>query len=1337
MFRNLILSIALLAAFSFAEAQSWRESYSQSLQAFNQDDYDKAFGLAQQALRQYISEDGSLHKNYLSILRNVVNSAYASGNFTDGISFAQQEIKLRDEMLLPKDEVYATALFNLGSLYMTQENLVDAIKYLGECYKIVEQFYRPGDEAWLECKWKLAAAYYLSDDKRSALKHFEESFRFISKQTSISTDYISARVYYAQLQVETGKYTEALPVLIELDEIYRDNDLEDEAEYADILAMLAEAYHANKDYNKSDAYYAKAIPALAKTRGTNSKAYNNAQYRRAMNLNSMGKAQESAALIASLDTEGADAAILNNLAALSQMRRDFEKAELYFKRAMSASDKSSPASSKIWLESAENLALLFIELNRFKEAEDLLKESVQLSSQIYTQEHERYASSLLKQATLYRGTGRFNLADKNFEQAFTIFQNKDLTQTEQFASLLASGAVLFQFMGDYRKSEELFIQSMTLYESLGQKTSRDYTTLLNNFAVLEQLQGRYLNSRDLFLEVVELTNAQHGEESPLTASAIENLAQTQLSLGVFDKAEELLNRSLQIREKVYGKQHPVYAGNLLSIGKLKQQKGEFNEAEPIFINARNIIIQSQGQASADFAQANNALALFYQSLGNYAEAEPLFTQSKDIFLKLYGNKNRDYATSLANLATLYELTNRPQDAIRLLNESLAIDAELLGTNHPGYAVGLHNLASLNQKSGKYEEAKKLFEQALIIYEKAFGPNTLSYANTLTNLGVLYQDLKEFDKAEQALRRSVEIKKEKLGLRHPDYAYSIYSLASFYQFTNRRAEAAPLFDEVISNYLTQVAGLFPSMSEKEKSAFYAKIRPIIENYQDFAIEYYKESPNSRKEVLGKLYDLQLSTKALLLNASNKVRERIISGNDQQLKDDYQQWIQLKEQLVKYYNYSLDELTQESIDLRALEAKANSIEKQLSSRSTLFASEYEKVLPSWKEVKNKLNPDEVAVEIIRIRKKYIKDSIVYAALIIGPHTNDAPELIIYPYGNKLETRFYNYYRNSVRFNMHDTLSSDHYFVPIRPALKNASKIYISLDGIFNKININTLWDNATDMYAVEEFTIRLLSNTNELLKPIKTNPIKIAAIYGDPDFGSEQAVASARTQRLTRSRLFDSFSGHIEELPGTREETKRLNELLLKNSWNTNVFLREQASVANFKKMQSPRLLHIATHGFFMPDLDFEKDSNFGIHMQSDQANPLFRSGLLLAGSMKGMSGQTLKDEEDGILTAYEAMNLNLDETELIVLSACETGLGDIRNGEGVYGLQRAFIVAGAKNLIMSLWKVDDETTQQLMNTFYDKWIGGMEKSQAFREAQQEIKEKHPEPYFWGAFVMLGI
>ena len=206
----------------------------------------------------------------------------------------------------------------------------------------------------------------------------------------------------------------------------------------------------------------------------------------------------------------------------------------------------------------------------------------------------------------------------------------------------------------------------------------------------------------------------------------------------------------------------------------------------------------------------------------------------------------------------------------------------------------------------------------------------------------------------------------------------------------------------------------------------------------------------------------------------------------------------------------------------------------------------------------------------------------------------------------------------------------------------------------------------------------------------------------------------------------------------------------------IYTGDDALEDHLKESHKPNILHIATHGFFEKNVDVEKDDKFF-------QNPLLRSGLMLTGAGHSLnkkldedadadldeldddddlslaeddSGLDHESLEDGILTAYEAMSLNLDNTELVVLSACETGLGEIQNGEGVYGLQRAFKVAGARTIVMSLWNVNDQSTQLLMRNFYKHWLDTKDKHEAFRLAQEELRAEFPEPYFWGAFVIVG-
>ncbi|MBC7450134.1 MAG: CHAT domain-containing protein, partial [Cytophagales bacterium] len=242
--------------------------------------------------------------------------------------------------------------------------------------------------------------------------------------------------------------------------------------------------------------------------------------------------------------------------------------------------------------------------------------------------------------------------------------------------------------------------------------------------------------------------------------------------------------------------------------------------------------------------------------------------------------------------------------------------------------------------------------------------------------------------------------------------------------------------------------------------------------------------------------------------------------------------------------------------------------------------------------------------------------------------------------------------------------------------------------------------------------LLSNTKDVIK-LKTTVRKPVAL----------------TATLIGNPAFDS-SGSISSLPGTKFEIENIKIQLTAKGYKVTTYVQTEASEQNIRKIKSPKILHFATHGFFIKEADSD-NKTMGIESGRSALNPMLRSGLLVANAEAAIEGKS----EYGILTAYEVMNLNLDQTEIVIMSACETGLGDVKNGEGVYGLQRAFLVAGADVLIMSLWKVNDEATQKLMTSFYKNYLVLNDKQKAFKAAQNELKILYKFPYYWGAFVLV--
>jgi CHAT domain-containing protein len=390
-------------------------------------------------------------------------------------------------------------------------------------------------------------------------------------------------------------------------------------------------------------------------------------------------------------------------------------------------------------------------------------------------------------------------------------------------------------------------------------------------------------------------------------------------------------------------------------------------------------------------------------------------------------------------------------------------------------------------------------------------------------------------------------------------------------------------------------------------------------------------------------------------------------------------------------------------------------------------------SWKDVRKNLKSGEAAIEMCRFylfERAWI-DSLNYAALILKGGS-DRPEVVVFSDGRQMETRFLKYYKSTIRGRVNDTQSWKNYWLPLNRKLQGVQKIYLAPDGVYNEINLNTLTDS-TGQSLIDQVSVHIVTTTKEII-PLKTKRTssKKTVLVGRPSYrinGLDINGPKSRGETGTRtSRWLENAS--FADLPGTQREVEEI-AAIVKKSAPVEIYIGENAREEVIKKTTDAGVFHIATHGFFIAEQgnELEKYKKY----EDNFSNPLLRSGIVLAGVENIKSSE---EQEDGILTAMEVCNLRLENTDLVVMSACETGLGEVRYGEGVYGLQRAFRIAGAKAMIMSLWKVDDQATQEMMVRFYTHWTTAGDMRTAFELAQKEIREKYKYPFYWGAFVLLS-
>ncbi|MBX2896717.1 MAG: CHAT domain-containing protein [Cyclobacteriaceae bacterium] len=815
-----------------------------------------------------------------------------------------------------------------------------------------------------------------------------------------------------------------------------------------------------------------------------------------------------------------------------------------------------------------------------------------------------------------------------------------------------------------------------------------------------------------FMEVYNLT------QDISYIRCISNMGVMYLIQGRTLEADQYITYALTESERL-GKNSIAYAANLNSMAKLKQLLGHYNEAEQMFNESIASIAAKVGTNSLQHAIVLNNKAMLYQVMGRYPEAIELMRQAL-VALEasnkrtLQGKKSFDSRKFNSNLALLYQLSGNLAQAE---TEFLAIRKvfENRGQkNNPEYANLLNQLSLLYIQMNKIDQVEPLLLKAADVYKKKFTTENPSYAKVQTDLGTFYRLQNRMPEAETALTSSLAIRQRTLGENHPDYVKSMEAVGILYWKKGDLLRAYPFLQGACNKSLEFINHYFAPMSETEKTKYWDVLQPRFQRFYNFAIDAGTTMP----EVWIDVFNYQIATKALLLNSTNKIKKAILASGNEALIKDYVSWIGQKEALARYYSLSKSELKEQKIDLDALEKSANELERSLSQRSTDFARGYESEQISWTMIASRLGDTEAVLELIRVRTfdKDFTDHARYIALIAAKGISQ-PRMVLLENGNELESRYAKFYKNAVQQRVADPHSYTQYWERVDPLLAGKKKVYLSPDGVYNQININTL--KKTDgEYVLNRYDVVVIGNSKDIIAiSEKKKPVvnKNAFVLGFPDYG-----------------------GNAVALPGTKEEIDGINKILGASGYK--VVKREQrdASEASLKAVSAPTLMHIATHGYFLADADLKSGDVMGIDAENAKNNPLLRSGLILAGvQQQNNNSVDLQSNDNGVLTAYEAMNLSLEGTDLIILSACETGLGDVRAGEGVYGLQRAFLVAGANALIMSLWKVDDAATQQLMTNFYTNWSKTGNKQQAFKQAQLQLMTKYKEPYYWGAFVMMGM
>ena len=881
-----------------------------------------------------------------------------------------------------------------------------------------------------------------------------------------------------------------------------------------------------------------------------------------------------------------------------------------------------------------------------------------------------------------------------------------------------------------------------------------------------QKAGKYSEAIPLATQSLHLREKALGPEHPGTALSVNSLAGLYQDMGNYARAEPLYQRALKIYEKALGPEHPSTAAILNNLALLYRLMGDYAQAEPLYQRALKSKEKGLGPEHPDVARVLNNLAQLYRLIGDYAKAEPLYQRALKIKEKTLGPEHPSTALSLNNLADLYRYMGDYSKAEPLYQRALKIDEKALGPEHPDTATILNNLAELYFYMDDYAKAEPLYQRALKIDEKTLGPEHPITATILTNLAVLYDDRGDYAKAEPLFQRALKIGEKTLGAEHPDTATMLNDLAFLYDDMGDYAKAEPLYQRALkirekalgsdhpetATTLHNLAALYYYMGDsKEALRLAAQHRHIQENnlanILSFASEQQRLAFRKRKETqpydlpatvgdAPELAEIVLRQKGIVLDSLLEDRLVAEASGDPKQRENVERLRSAKQRLTQLQLEVPKDLSQQAQKQRALaKEKLSSEVEQLEgglARQIVGVGKARRALSvTVAQVQSALPHQATLIELLRYSHYLPKHKAErrYGAVVIG--TSREPNWI--PLGDAAEIeKNVGLYQKSVRGKTDETTLSSvlkalnsQVWAPIEKALPaGTTTVIVSPDAALNFLSFATLL-TPDDRFVSEKYSVRYVASGRDLLQKTKAPKNPQTAIYANPDFDSKAAPpgpnrGSAVALRSMEMRDLESIL--FLPLPGTEAEAAALDKRAGKSA---KLFLGANATEGELRQVNSPRVLHLATHGFFLPEVELGeeiKPFRGGEEIPKGKlVNPMHRSGLALAGAATTLHawarGEVPPTENDGIVTAEEAGSLKLDGTWLVVLSACETGSGEARAGEGVMGLRRGFIQAGAQNLLMTLWPISDETTVQIMFDFYDAAFKSGNAPQALDDVQR--------------------
>jgi CHAT domain-containing protein len=1239
---------------------------------------------------------GEESESYLYSIFGLARIYKSQYKFKEAITLYENCLRLSQLFFIKDHFTYESSLYNLGEIYLQLGDLNKSIQFGQECLIIQKDVFGENSLNYSNTLSLIATSYYDLGEYDKSLELNLKSLKIRENLFSESNEFI----WKSLSNVALNYSMKGLPVKsYEINQkLLKEKRIKlSENNYSYILSLSNLAV----DYANLSMIDSSFI--------INSKVYNLLELNQFKNISLYGTNTQ-------------------NLAFYHLNYGDINKAKSFIELSLNTFKSLFGENSLDYLESLKVSVSIDEKMGNNEKALVDLNKIHNFCISNYGFESFLYAKSLSSLASFFNDKGYYSNAIDSIQKAIPIYiksQGENHILTLQIKSSLA---FYLNNFGKYHEGLKINLDVLKIREKTLGNRHNDYLISLNNTAHNYHLIADYDNSKLLNLKAISLQSLDNNLNPAIYTTSLSNYSILLSDMNIRDSALYYAEKSLKVTRKMIGKESENYVIKLNNIGTIFIETGNFAKAKIYFDSAYNISKVLLGANHPNTINCYENLAAMYGELGDYSKAIEIQLDCLDRIENRTGKKNLEFASGLSQLAFYDSKLGLDSLALRWNNKAYEIRKEILGPKHEKTLLSAYNLAVDLNNLKQFDKALKILNEILKNRLELFGEKSAEIKSVYNNIGLIYYDLKDYKNALFYLLKSYDD-----GDQNKDTDAFLLNISSIYENQNDFNNATLFEEKAVNWYLEDYLKNQLFLTDFEKTEYKRK----LDYYLSHLI--YLNQKNGFEDSDLRWYEYYISVKNLI-NIQNNIDKITMT----QVEKSELKIIVDRMKILKSQKNKAVELNQNSDGFQ------NEIEKLEIKYSTLFSKFIQKSL-KLEIIQNRLPSNEsVFIDVISFRDQSVNQN-KYVSVITS---KTGVNFCSFDTKIDLEELFVQYKQEATNLDQKTDLKSENFYnsfwKPIEDKIGNAKTIYVSLGGIYNNINLNTIYNPTIGKYLIEEKDIRIVNSARDFVlskeKEKKTFSTNTASLFGFPNFDGNTTFSADSSDLFASTRDLNSFlldsltrgGMKAKPLPATKTEVENISSTLKSKGWQVNSFLADNASETNIKKQQSPRILHIATHGYFFEDIPMEKDDNRFLGMERQQVvqDPMLRSGLLLTGANKTLKGENTSGE-NGLLSAAEASLLDLRETELVVLSACETGKGEVKNSEGVYGLRKAFSNAGAQNIIMSLWKVDDNVTQEFMSRFYENWLNDKTSiREAFNKTQLEIKAKYPQPYYWGAFILVG-